>query len=72
MVRCVANSSSRRKEKPNMLDRFTLRAQRIFTLARKEAERLGDDTIGTDHMVLLLEIGDNMRCGTCRFEREKR
>lgn len=37
-----------------MLDRFTLRAQRIFTLARKEAERLGDDTIGTDHMLLAM------------------
>ena len=24
-----------------------------------------------DHL-FLLEIGDNLRCGTCRFEREKR
>jgi len=37
-----------------MLDRFTARAQRVFTLARREAERLGDDTIETTHMLLAM------------------
>ena len=37
-----------------MLDRFTLRAQRIFTLARKEAERFGADKIETDHMLVAM------------------
>ncbi len=41
-----------------MFDRFTDRARRVLSLARREAERLGQDHIGTEHILLgLARIG---------------
>ena len=37
---------------PNRMERFSQRARRVLSLAQEEAERLGSQTIDTDHMLL--------------------
>lgn len=42
-----------------MFDRFTDRAKMAMTLARQEAQRLGHDHMGPEHMLLgLIQVGD--------------
>ena len=40
--------------------KFTPRAQQVFTLARREAERLNHNFVGTEHVLIgLIELGGN-------------
>ncbi len=44
-----------------MFDRFTERARRVMTLARQEAQKLNNDYIGTEHILLgLLQEGSGV------------
>ena len=44
-----------------MLNNFTPRAQEVLTLARKEAEVLHHDYIGTEHLLLgLIQLGQGV------------
>jgi ATP-dependent Clp protease ATP-binding subunit ClpC len=41
-------------KEPEMFDKFTDRARKVMGLARNEAQRLGHDAIGTEHILIAL------------------
>src|ERR1700682_1978244 len=44
-----------------MMDNFTQRAQQVFVLARKEAERFNHNYVGTEHLLLgLIKLGQGV------------
>jgi ATP-dependent Clp protease ATP-binding subunit ClpA len=50
-----------------MFERFTVRARRVMGLSRQEAQRLGSEFIGTEHILLgILQEGDSLAARVLR------